>query len=183
VDNNLTATAAGVAPKDLVVKVNGSNAQLRSTGSGKYSIKPMSPGNCEITVYSKESNGQLKPQGPPLKFRIKELPMPFVKINGKYLMGTVEMKRNDLVSINAIGADIPGFDFDAKYKVKSFTVLTVRGDDIREDICYGNSLSPEAKANIARVRTGGRVFIENIVAIGPDNNEKKLSNLTIKLKG
>jgi gliding motility-associated protein GldM len=182
VDNSITATAAGVAPKDLVVKINGTNAQLIGLGNGKYSIKPAAPGNCEIVVYSKEQNGQLKSQGPPLKFRIKELPTPFVKINGKIVMGTVEMKRNDLVGISSIGADIPGFEFNAKYKIKSFKILTLKGSEISEDLCHGNALTDQAKLNIGRVRAGGRVFIENIVAVGPDNKERILPNLTIKMK-
>ncbi len=180
--NDITISASGVAPKNLVVKLNGNNAPLKVNGNGKFSIEPRTTGTCEIAVYSREENGQLKAQGPPSKFRVKPLPTPFVKINSKYVTGTLEMKKLDLVFLGAIGADIPGFDFDAKFKIKSFTLYAAKGDLLSEIKCFGPNLSEPAKEAIKKVRPGGRVFLENIISVGPDGVERPLGNVIIKVK-
>ncbi len=181
--NDITISAAGVAPKNLIVKLNGNNAPLINNGNGKFSIKPIATGSCEIAVYSREENGTLKAQGPPSKFRIKAIPTPFIKINSKYVAGTFDMRKLELASFGAIGADIPGFDFDARFKIKSFTVASAKGDVFSEYKCIGSNMSNDAKESIKRVRAGGRIFLEDIIATGPDGIDRKLGNVTIKVKG
>lgn len=180
--NPLTISAAGVAPTNLVAKINGNNAPLIAEGNGKYSIKPMATGTCEVAVYSREANGQLKLQGSPSKFRVKALPTPFVKINGKYALGSFEMKKNEIVALSAIAADIPGFDLDAKFKIKSYNVVTVPNGIFTESSCTGFNFSNDAKANVNKVKAGGRIFIEKIIATGPDGKDIPLSDVIIRVK-
>ena len=180
--NPLTISAAGVAPTNLVAKINGNTAPLIAEGNGKYSIKPVSTGTCEVAVYSREANGQLKLQGAPAKFRVKALPIPFVKINGKYALGSYEMRKVEVPSLTAISADIPGFDLDAKYKIKSFNVVTVPNGEFTESPCIGFNFSPDAKAKVSKVKAGGRIFIEKIIAVGPNGNEVPLGDVIIRVK-
>jgi gliding motility-associated protein GldM len=180
--NPITISAAGVAPTNLVAKINGNPAPLISEGHGKYSIKPTATGPCEVAVYSREANGQLKLQGTPSKFRVKALPIPFVKINGKYALGSYEMKKIEVPSLNAIAADIPGFDLDAKYKIKSYNVVTSLNGEYTESPCIGFNFSPDAKAKAGKVKPGGRIFIEKIIATGPDGKDVPLSDVIIKVK-
>lgn len=182
--NALTISAAGVAPTNLVAKVNGNSAPLIPAGNGKYTIKPttVGTGSCQIVVYSREANGQLKAQGPPATFRIKAIPTPFVKINGKYALGTFEMKKNELAALSAISADIPGFDLNAKFKIKSYKVVTMPNGIVSEDKCEGFNFSPAAKASVSKIKTGGRVFLEDIIASGPNGEQIPLGNVTIKIK-
>lgn len=180
--NAITISAAGVAPTNLVAKVNGNSAALIPSGNGKFTIKPTVTGTCEIAVYSREANGQLKLQGTPSKFRIKAIPTPFVKINGKYALGTYEMKKMELASLNAISADIPGFDLNAKFKIKSYKVVTIPNGVLTEDKCEGFNFSSAAKTSVSRIKTGGRVFLEDIIAVGPNGEQIPLQNVTIKIK-
>jgi gliding motility-associated protein GldM len=180
--NPLTISAAGVAPTNLIAKINGNTAPLISEGNGKYSIKPTTTGTCEVAVYSKEANGQLKLQGTPAKFRVKALPIPFVKINGKFALGNFEVKRTEVPSLTAISADIPGFDLDAKYKIKSYTVVTAINGIFNESPCTGFNFSSDAKLNASKTKAGGRIFIEKIIATGPDGRDVPLSDVIIKVK-
>ena len=180
--NAITISAAGVAPTNLVAKINGNTAPLIPAGNGKYTIKPITTGTCDVVVYSREANGQLKAQGPPVKFRVKPIPTPFVKVNGKYTLGTHEMKRIELNALSAISADIPGFDLSAKFKIKTYKVVTLADGLINENRCDGFNLSASAKAAISKVKAGGRVFLEDIIAIGPDGKEIPLNNVTIRIK-
>lgn len=182
-DNAVTISAAGISPDKLVVKVNGNNAPLMATGNGKYRIKPVSTGTCEIGVYSREADGQLKLQGPVTKFRIKAIPTPFVKLNGKYALGTLELKKTETNALAAIGADIPGFDLDAKFKVRSFVLSIIENGKIKEFKCNGNNFTAEAKTAISNVKPGSKVFLEDIMAVSPTNSVMPLGNVTIKVKG
>ncbi len=181
--NPLTISAAGVAPTNLVAKINGNNAPLIAAGNGKYTIKPVATGTCEVAVYSREANGQLKLQGSPSKFRVKSIPIPFVKINGKYALGSCEMRKVEVPSLNAISADIPGFDLDAKFKIKSYNVVTVPNGIFTESPCTGFNFTPAAKEAIGKIKPGGRIFIEKIIAVGPDGKEMPLSDVIIRVKG
>jgi gliding motility-associated protein GldM len=180
--NDVTISAAGVAPANLIAKMNGNPAPLIPAGNGKYTIKPIVTGTCEIAVYAREENGQTRLQGPPAKFRIKPLPTPFVKINGKYALGTFEMKRTEVAAFSAITADIPGFDLDAKFKIQSYKVVTIPNGEFQEAKCTGFNFSPEAKAAVAKVKAGGRIFLEDIIAIAPNGEKVALGNVTIKIK-
>lgn len=182
-ENPVSISAAGVAPTNIVAKLSGSNVQLISVGKGKYTIKPVSSGTCEVAVYSREHDGTLKLQGSPTKFRIKELPLPFVKINGKYALGTYEMKKLEAQSLGAIFADIPGFDLNAKFKIKSFVVTTLNNGTLQDYNCNGPGLTDDAKSAIKKLKAGNKFFLGDIKAIGPDNREVSLSNVTIRLKG
>lgn len=180
--NALTISAAGVAPTNLVAKVNGNSAQLVPAGNGKYTIKPITTGTCEVAVYSREANGQLKLQGTPTKFRVKSLPIPFVKINGKLALGNYEMRKMEVPSLTAISADIPGFELDAKYKIKSYNVVTALNGEFTESPCTGFNLTSDAKAKVSKVKAGGRIFIEKIIATGPDGKDVPLSDVIIRVK-
>jgi gliding motility-associated protein GldM len=180
--NPLTISAAGVAPTNLVAKINGNNAPLIPEENGKYSIKPVTTGTCEVAVYSKEANGQLKLQGIPTKFRVKSLPIPFVKINGKFALGNYEIRKTEVPSLTAISADIPGFDLDARYKIKSYNVITALNGIFNDSPCTGFNFSQDAKTSVSKVKAGGRIFIEKIIAVGPDGKEVPLSDVIIRVK-
>lgn len=180
--NDVTISAAGVAPANLIAKVNGNNAPLIPAGNGKYTIKPTATGTCEIAVFAKEGNGQTRLQGPPAKFRIKPLPTPFVKINGKYALGSFEIRKNELPSLVAISADIPGFDLDARFKIKSYNVVTAPNGIFSESPCTGYNFSQEAKTQVSKIKPGGRIFIEKIIATGPDGKDFPLSDVIIRVK-
>ncbi|MGZ3883947.1 MAG: GldM family protein [Bacteroidia bacterium] len=181
--NAVTISAAGVAPDKLVAKVNGNSAPLVPAGNGKYTIKPVTTGSCEIAVYSREADGQLKLQGTPSKFRIRPVPIPFVKMNGKYALGTLDMKKTETNALAAISADIPGFNLDAKFKMKSFVIYITDNGIMRDYKCIGNNFTPEAKAAIAKMRPGSKIFFEDIHALAPDNTDMVLGNVTIRVKG
>jgi gliding motility-associated protein GldM len=180
--NDITISAAGVAPTNLIAKVNGNPAPLMPAGNGKYTIKPSSTGTCEIAVYAREVSGQTRLQGPPAKFRIKPLPTPFVKINGKYALGNFEIKKNELPSLVAISADIPGFDLDAKFKIKSYNVVTAPNGIFNESPCSGFNFSQDAKNQVNKIKGGGRIFIEKIIATGPDGKDFPLPDVIIRVR-
>jgi hypothetical protein len=62
-------------------------------------------------------------------------------------------------------------------KVISF-VLTVKSKTIRS----GNFLSARTKRNIKKLRSGERIFIDNIIVEWPDNIPRQMGGITLKIK-
>jgi gliding motility-associated protein GldM len=182
VPNPISVSAAGVSPTDLIVNVSGGGARLSPKGGGKFELMASTPGDCMISVSAKTKDGT-KPQGPPLKFRVKRIPDPIAKIGGKLGNGILEFKKLELGSIGGIVAELPGFDFDARFVVKSFIVSAVVKGNLKEFPCNGNNLSSEAKTTIQSLGQGGKIYFENIKATGPDGSTRTLPNVSIKVKG
>lgn len=167
VDNPITVSAAGIAPADLAVTINGCNGTLKNLGNGKYITRVNSVGTCSVVVYQK-TNGGLKVQGSPQVFRVKRIPNPPLRVGGKTSYDNLELKVFDARNINAIGVDNTGFDFAATFKVTSFMITTVVNGQGQEIACAGNQLSTQAKQAMSRVKAGSKVYIENIKVEGPD---------------
>ena len=132
-----------------------------------------------ISVSAKTKDGT-KPQGPPVKFRVKKIPDPVAKVGG--VSGSVDMKKIQLSSIGGVVADLPGFDFDAKFIVTSFELTAVVKGVLKSEVCTGNGLSSAARSILASAGVGSKVFIENVKAKGPDGSLRSIPGVTIKVK-
>jgi gliding motility-associated protein GldM len=162
VDNPISASAAGFAPSDLIVSVSGCESKIRATGAGKYIINAASSGTCLMTISAKTPQG-IKQQGPPKVFRVKNIPPPVAKINGKPVLSTLELKANELTSINSIGAICLGFEFPVNAVVVGATISGIdRNGGIQEEKLNSNQLTQKAKDIIKDLKIGKRVFIEGI---------------------
>jgi preprotein translocase YajC subunit len=121
IPNPVTAAAAGISPNDIIISITGAGASI-SGSDGKYNVNCTETGECLITVSAK-TNKRVKAQGPPIKFRVKPLPKPEIKLLGKF--APAEMKKTDLLIVGAIGAGAPNFDFRADYIVQSWEVSSM----------------------------------------------------------
>ena len=178
--NPVSASAAGVSPADILINPSGSGVKYVQKGPGKYEFTFSGTGECMVTVSAKTKDG-VKPQGPPIKFRVKPLPPPVASVGGKF--GTVDMKKSELSSIGGVGANAPGFDFKANYIVLSFDVTgSIRGQT-KFTSCTGNNLNTDAKAILAGAGTGSKIFFDNIKVKKPDGQVvSNVPGVTIKIK-
>jgi hypothetical protein len=107
----------------------------------------------------------MKPQGPPVKFKVKPLPKPEAKIGGKF--APPEMKKGELATVAAVGAGANGFDFQANYVVQNYEITgKVKGKVV---IASGNgsNFGPDAINIMRGVEVGSKLFID-IKVKGPD---------------
>jgi len=179
VDNPISVSAAGVSPTDLQVAFNGCGATKTGGQGGKFIVKATSPGTLTINVSAKTKDG-VKPQGPPIKFRVKKIPDPVTKVGGQ--SGNVDMKKQQLSQIGGVIADLPGFDFDAKFVVTTFELSAVVKGALKSVVCSGNQLSGEARAILASAGVGSKIFFDNVKAKGPDGSLRNIPGVTIKVK-
>ncbi len=182
VDNPVTASAAGFAPTDLVVNISGCGAKLKQTTAGKYIINAATTGTCYLTVSAKTPEG-LKQQGAPKIFRVKSIPSPIAKINGKPVLSTLEMKLNELSAISSIGAVCLGFEFPINAVIKEATITGYDRNGVLTSETISNSiLTDKAKDIIRRTSIGKRVFIEGI-KVNINGQNVTAPDVIIKRKG
>jgi len=181
VDNPVSVSAAGFAPTDLQVKVNGCGASLKQSSAGKFIITATSTGTCSMIVYAKTTDG-LKQQGIPKTFRVKSIPPPVAKINGKPVLTTLELSNNELSAFSSLAAVCLGFDFPVNAVVKQAKILAYdRNGNIVEEVINGPTLSSKAKEIISNTRSGKRIFIEDI-KVSINNQIVYAPNVIIKKK-
>lgn len=165
VPNPVTASAAGIAPGDIIINPVGAGVQYTSKGGGKYDFTFTGTGECNITVSAKTADG-VKVQGPPIKFRVKPLPKPDAKIGGKF--APPEMKRTDLMTVSSIGAGANGFDFQANYITQSYEITGKVKGNVKVITGNGSNLSLDAQNIFKNAEVGSKIYIELKVK-GPDN--------------
>lgn len=182
VENPITVSAAGVAPTDLVVNITGCNGSLVNNGNGKYTANVSATGTCIISVLQKTIDG-LKQQGTPQIFRVKKIPNPPLRVSGKSTYGNLEMKTIDARNITAIGVDNTGFDFNAPFKVISFTMYVTNssGSNAQAFQITGNQLSSDAKKAISTIKMNSKIYVEDIKVQAPDGiREFPLLKIVVK---
>lgn len=178
VPNPISVSAGGVAPTDLQVSASSSIIKLTPKGAGKYEVTATAPGSVNINVSAKTKDG-VKPQGS-FSFRVKKIPDPVTKVGGQ--SGNVDMKKIDLSKIGGVIADLPGFDFDAKFVVVSYELTAVVKGALKSEPCTGNQLSAGARQILASAGVGSKIFFENVKAKGPDGSIRNIPGVTIKVK-
>lgn len=182
VENPITVSAAGVAPTDLVVNITGCNGSLVNNGNGKYTANVSATGTCIISILQKTIDG-LKQQGTPQIFRVKKIPNPPLRVSGKSTYGNLEMKTIDARNITAIGVDNTGFDFNAPFKVISFTMYVTNssGSNAQAFQITGNQLSSDAKKAISTIKMNSKIYVEDIKVQAPDGiREFPLLKIVVK---
>ncbi len=178
--NPVSASAAGIAPADIVVNPSGAGVKVTQKGPGKYEFTFTGTGTCNVVVAAKTKDG-VKPQGPAIAFRVKPLPPPVASVAGKF--GTVDMKKSELATIGGVGANAPGFDFKANYIVMSFDVTGSIKGQTKFTTCQGNNLNADARNILAQAGTGSKIFFDNIRVKKPDGQiVSNVPGVTIKIK-
>lgn len=169
VDNPLTVSAAGVAPTELVVDIKGCNGNLKSNNNGKYTVKVNGTGTCTITVFQK-TGGRIVQQGAPQEFRVKRFPNPPLKISGKTVIGSLDLKAVEAKNLYALGLDLSNFEFNAPFRVIEFGITIFSpGTGVQVFKCPGNTLSGKAREALQRMRSGGKIYIEDIKVQSPED--------------
>lgn len=176
IDNPVELSVSGIPNENVLVEV--SNASYRKAG-GVYMVEPGAGRECEVRVFAKI--GATKKLMGTSSFRVKQLPPPIPRLDGA---NGKTISKGTLMSSLGIRAEMPqDFDFDLKYNVRSY-VVTGRNKDGYEnsEISNGASFSDRQKAILANVSAGGRIFITEIKAAGPDGRIVELQDLVYKIR-
>ncbi|QZT35878.1 gliding motility protein GldM [Halosquirtibacter xylanolyticus] len=174
VPNPVSISVPGVLPSQLEPQV--SNGKIKRTKSG-YEVYPTTAGKkAVVSVYANLPSGK-KLMGK-MDFRVKRVPDPIAEIfglsNGAVLKG--KFKRG--VQVEAVLKD---FDFDLKFKVKTFVVSTSKRGFVVEKKSNSDRLTSDQIKLIKGVTRGSRVYIENIIAHGDDGTDRRLPSISLRI--
>lgn len=175
IENPVSIAVSGVAPEKLKISI--SNATY-SGSKGQLKVLPGKERECVVSV-SAEMDGKAQRFGEQ-KFRVKDVPDPKPFI-GKY-SGTAKIPLGELKAQQGVMAKLENFEFEGvKFNIVSFSMMAiVKGTPVEKE-AKGPYFSPDMQTVIKSLKTGGRLFIENIKAVGPDGRSRDIGNISIKV--
>jgi gliding motility-associated protein GldM len=123
-------------------------------------------------------SGKTKSMGSSV-FRLKKIPI-FNALVDRNPEGGLISKSD--IPVGYIAAEKPvGFDFDVTYKITDFVFVTDIDGSIIERHVIGNKIPEDLLARIKRAKKNNRIWIENIMALGP-GGDQQLKNISYKFK-
>jgi gliding motility-associated protein GldM len=171
VDNPVSVSVPGISTSQIQASINvGTLTPSTDNAESNYMARIPAGTTGEAVVSVKaEYDGSVRDMGS-IKFRIKRVPDPEAYIANV---------RDGVIAKNAIlaaGGIIPrmpeDFEFDLNFVITSFTFTSVRSGDVFSFQGQGNLLTPEMKSFVQIARPGTKVWLENIIAKGPDGNRR-----------
>ena len=161
-------------------KINPSISVGQIRADGKQWIVSGLPNGVKETVITVNAvfSGKSKSMGSST-FRLKKIPIFNALIDRNPEGGVIS--RSD-IPVGSIQTEKPvGFDFDLAYKITSFVFVSDIDGSVIERNVPGNRIPEDLLAKIKRAKKGNRIWIENIMAIGP-GGEQQLKNISYKFK-
>lgn len=183
VANPITLSASGI-PSDKL-QHSEENCKLNPLpGVHKYEVWVEKAGTAKINLFGTKADGTPVNFGT-YNYRVKYLPDPVAYVANKRggAVGVNEMK----AQIGVI-ARLEGSDFDAKFNVVSFDMAyQPRRGDYREatsNTMYLNDpkANSEVKSMMSDLDIGGKLYFDNIRAVGPDKKVRNLGSMVFILK-
>ncbi|MBN2275622.1 MAG: gliding motility protein GldM [Bacteroidales bacterium] len=174
VDNPVEISVAGVPISQ--VSASATNGSLIPSGN-KFIMRPKRPGNCLVNVFA-ELDGKKRSVGSK-EFRVKTVPDPYATVGGKK---GVAINKIELMAQTGVAATMPpDFDFELRFTVTEFTVLSVVQGFVKQYSSRNNRFTDEQKNLINTLGKGSPVYIQDIKAVGPDGSIRDLSTINFRL--
>jgi gliding motility-associated protein GldM len=176
VENPVSISVAGYSATNIAPSM--SNGTLSRAKDG-YVVKPGPGPTATVSVSVTNPDGTKKSMAG-VEFRVKAVPNPTPYFAGKGV-NDATVKKTELTAAQGVIAKMENFEFDLRFDVVSYTVTTTIAGNVLEKPCSGPALSGDAKAVLEKVKSGQKVFIENIKARGPDGSVRNLGALSFKV--
>ncbi len=175
VDNPVSISAPGFSADKI--RASMTNGKLLKKGND-YIARPKVVGRVAQIRVEANFDGKWRHLHT-VKFRVKPIPDPVAKVAGK---SGGKIKKNLLLAQRGVSAVLENFDFDLKFKIKSFTVSTiVKGYTVDKQSKNAN-FTRDQKRMIRGTRRNQKVYIEEIKAVGPDGTTRNLPTIVFKIK-
>ena len=170
-DNPVEISAVGAAPENTTITV--SNATYERVKGYTYNIKPTQNYGESIIKVSAVINGK-KQTYPDKRFRLKRVPDPVARVANLPGGNIQKALLSQQVGVEAFLED---FLFDYQYEVQRFTVSSTVNRYTHDEPSSSYKFTQKQRDLINQVPRGKRVFIENIFALGPDGEERKVPSI------
>ena len=176
VNNNIEISVAGFRYEQVNASIN--NGSLIKSGKGGWIARVTKVGKCNISVTVKDDKGTSRSMGTK-EFRVKRVPNP-VPTCGWKKGGTIS--KSKLQSQNGITATLENFDFEYKFKVSSFTLMTKESNgNFIEVNTKGSAFSEKQKMLISKLEIGQYLFVKDINVIDSDGRIFQIGVMMFKI--
>ena len=176
IENPVDVSVAGYSATAITPSMT--NGSISRSGEG-YIVKPGQGNEAVVSVTVTNPDGTKKSMEG-VKFRVKNVPDPVAQFAGKG-PGDNTVSRGEMTAAQGVIAKMQNFEFDLKFDVIEFTVVATIGGEVKEEVVKGNRMTDTAKAMFGKVKSGQRIWIENVKAKGPDGTVRKLGALALKV--
>jgi len=176
VDNPVSLAAPGISPEAIEAKMT--NGTIRKLENGTYIVRPVAAGkNCTITVYANVQGQKRELQTQ--VFRVKEVPDPIAKVNGKQ---GGKISKSMLMAAGQVDVEMVNFDFDLKFTVENFSIYTVIEGYLQEETKSDKARFSDAQLKlINKLKRNQMLTIENIIVRAPDGSTRQLPSVSFKI--
>ena len=176
IDNPVEVSVPGYPASAISVSIN--NGRISGRGTN-YNVVPTRTGSARVSVSVRE-NGRTRSMGYK-DFRVEKVPDPTPTIAGAP-GGTLTL--NQILGEIGLKASMPEwFKFGGvSYTITGYTFTAiVQGFDKNIPATSAN-LSSEMRETIRNLRSGSRIYFNDITAVGPDGSTRYLPTLSIKIR-
>jgi gliding motility-associated protein GldM len=178
VDNPVDVSVPGVPPNKVSPFVSGGGSISRSGNSWVVRVKGPAGGKVQVGATA-DLDGTKKNMGSK-EFRVKKVPDPVPKVGGTR-GGKVD--RTWLSAQTGVRADLENFEFDLAFPVVGFNVSCVLKGGFAEDARSAGATFTAQQVNLMRqVQSGKKVYIEDVMAKGPDGTIRNIGSITFTVK-
>lgn len=178
VDNPITFAVTGIRLDSLKISISGGGGSIEKKDSGRAIVRVTSLGKAVVNVKGVDSEG--KSTTGAKEFRVKYIPDPLPKVGDKNggTMGIGEFKMQ-----LGLVAELPEFDFDAKFAVLSFD-LTVLHENATIQTCTnkGAMFTGACATLIDQAKPNSIYLFSNIKVMGPDGRTRQLGTIGFTIK-
>lgn len=175
VDNPMKISAAGVQSQDVSASI--SSGTLSKGENGEYIAKVTTVGKVTVDVSAK-IDGKMQSMGTE-EFRVKRIPDPIPTLGGKLAGGNASV--GQIKAQTGLVAALQNFDFEAKFKIVSFKMRFASKGEVFESDAQGPMLNAQMQGFLSRARAKDIVIIDDIKAVGPDGQPRRLAQLAFTI--
>ena len=176
IDNPVEISVAGYSAKDISPSMT--NGSLSKASEG-FIVKPGTGPTAMVSVSVTNPDGTKKAM-PGKEFRVKDIPKPQPFFGGKTITDQ-NIKKNELTAAAGVIAKLENFQFDLTFQIVEYTVSATLSGSLAEERVQGAAMTAKAKEIVGKVKTGQKVYLENIKAKGPDGKVQAIGTLAFKV--
>ncbi len=181
VDNPVDISSPGIPNEKLTPSISVGTLTRNPENDGwivRVKKKPQGDMTAVISVLA-EIDGETKNMGD-MKFRLRTVPDPVAKIANK-TEGTISTNTL-LYSPQIVPVKPKDFDFDMVFEIVSFDMVLLQGESVIRRSANGPYFSQEMKDLLESARRGQRIWFENIVATGTDQETRRLNSINFVIQ-
>ncbi|MDB5281080.1 MAG: gliding motility-associated protein GldM, partial [Bacteroidota bacterium] len=180
IDNPVRIAVENVPTKNLIIEITEGKITPQKDEPGVYIVHLTSPGSVAIRVRQKLGKDRSKLLSEQ-KFRVKRIPDPVVTLGGHLRGGFVNS--NAIRSTPGLVAILENTDFEARFSIKQFKVITCQNGDIIEIENEGPVFNKKVRNLLDSSKSGDALYFEDIIVISPNSQPQKVEPLRFMIDG